>query len=161
MAGDLPQFAASAYASAAYDGGGAGVGSLDQLNEWSNNDLREGIARRIDMVKFNAHNPAHNPLLQMKMESVPMVARRIVKVFVSDPNEAVPLENSLLYQGVEKLTDATDQELFFELDIKAMLDTHNEIRTKIVDKKIKDRTEYLEPIKIRELRMVVVTVAQF
>lgn len=49
----------------------------------------------------------------------------------------------------------------FEVDIKSLLDTHNAVRTKAVDKKVKDRTEYLEPAKIRELKMVVVTIAQF
>jgi hypothetical protein len=32
---------------------------------------------------------------------------------------------------------------------------------KIADKKVKDRTEYLEPAKVRDLKMTVVTVASF
>lgn len=90
-----------------------------------------------------------------------MSARRLVQVFIADPNENIPLEQSLLYSGEQKLTDATDQELFFEIDIKTILAAHNEKRVKIVDKKIKERTEYLEPAKIRDLKMVVVNVASF
>lgn len=90
-----------------------------------------------------------------------MTSRRLVQVFISDPNENVPLSNSLLYSGEQKLTDATDQELFFEIDIKSILEKHNAERVKMVDKKVKERTEYLEPAKIRDLKMVVVTVAQF
>lgn len=65
----------------------------------------------------------------------------------------------MLFKGEEKLTDATDQELFFELDMKDMLEKHNAKRVTVVDKKVKDRTEYLEPAKVRDLKMVVVTVA--
>ena len=90
-----------------------------------------------------------------------MAARRLVQVFIADPNENVPLDQSLLYGGAQKLTDATDQELFFEIDINMILKAHNEKRIKIVDKKIKERIEYLEPAKIRDLKMVVVNVAGF
>lgn len=87
--------------------------------------------------------------------------RRLVQVFIADPDENVPLESSLLYTGEQKLTDATDQELFFEIDIKGILEQHNVARVKIVNKKVKERTEYLEPIKVRDLKMVVVDVASF
>lgn len=90
-----------------------------------------------------------------------MATRRLVQVFIADPNENVPLESSLLYSGEQKLTDATDQELFFEIDIKGILDKHNEKRVKMVDKKVKERVEHLEPAKIRDLKMVVVNVAGF
>jgi len=88
-----------------------------------------------------------------------MPIRRLVQVIIADTNENIPLEDCLLFKGEEKLTDSNDQELFFELDIRDMLAQHNEKRVKIIDKKVKDRTEYLEAAKIRDLKMVVVTVA--
>jgi hypothetical protein len=88
-------------------------------------------------------------------------ARRLVQVCIVDPNENVPLDKCLLFKGDKKLTDATDQELFFEIDIKDILEKHNSERIKIIDKKVKDRTEYLEPAKIRDLKMVVVNIASF
>ena len=87
------------------------------------------------------------------------MSRRIIQIFIADPNENVPLDACILFKGEQKLTDATDQELFFELDIKSILEKHNEARIKVIDKKVKDRTEYLEPAKVRDLKMVVVTVA--
>lgn len=87
--------------------------------------------------------------------------RRIVQVFIADTNENIPLEKSILYKGDQKLTDATDQELFFEIDIKAILEQYNAYRTTVRDKKVKEREEFLEPVKIRDLKMVVVTVAEF
>lgn len=89
------------------------------------------------------------------------MARRIVQVFIADTDENVPLEKSVIYTGEQKLTDATDQELFFEIDIKGILDRHNTYRKTLVNKKVKERTENLEPVKIRELKMVVVTIAEF
>ena len=67
----------------------------------------------------------------------------------------------VLYKGELQLTDLTDQELFYEIDIRALLQVHNERRATIVDKNIKERVEHLEPARIRDLRMQIVTVAQF
>lgn len=89
------------------------------------------------------------------------VALRFVQVFIADPDESLPIENRLLYEGDQKVTDLTDQELFFEIDIKRILDAHNEFRVTQRNKKIKDRTENLEPTRIRDLKMVVVDIATF
>ena len=87
--------------------------------------------------------------------------RRLVQVIIVDPNENVPLEQCVIYRGEQMLTDLTDQELFFELDIKDLLAKHNEKRVKLTDKKIKERVEHLEPAKVRDLKMVVVNIAEF
>lgn len=100
--------------------------------------------------------PRNDPIIEEKVMTL-----RMVQVLIADPNENIPLAQRLIFNGDPKLTDSTDQELFFEIDIKTLLDKHNEVRVKIVDKKVKERTEYLEPIKIRELKMVVVSIATF
>lgn len=90
--------------------------------------------------------------------------RRIVQVFIADPNENIPLEKSLLYQDEKPfLTDLTDQELFYEIDIKSVLDQHNAYRVTVKDKEAsgKDNAVMLEKAKIRDLKMTVVTVASF
>lgn len=102
---------------------------------------------------------ALNAQFQQAKGLFPMSIRRVVQVFIADPNDNISLDDCLLFKSEEKLTDATDQELFFELDIKGLLEKHNEKRVKTIDKKVKDRTEYLEPAKVRDLKMVVVTVA--
>jgi hypothetical protein len=116
----------------------------------------KAVLRRVQQ-----NNAVEDVAIQKKQEIKTMTGRRLVQVFIADPNENVPLDSSMIYVGEQKLTDSNDQELFFELDIKNLLDKHNEKRTKMIDKKVKERTEYLEPVKIRELKMVVVTVAQF
>lgn len=90
-----------------------------------------------------------------------MGTRRLVQVFIADPDENIPLDQCLIYSGEQKLTDATDQELFFEINMRDLLEKHNENRVKLINKKVKERTEYLEPVKIRELEMVVMTIVQF
>jgi len=35
------------------------------------------------------------------------------------------------------------------------------MRTKVINKKVKDRTEYLEPARIRDLKMIVTALASF
>lgn len=86
---------------------------------------------------------------------------RVVQVFIADPNDNLPLKDRLIYQGEPQVTDLTDQELFYEIDIKALLDKHNEKRVATVNKKVKERTEHLDPARIRDLVMTVVTVASF
>lgn len=86
---------------------------------------------------------------------------RLVQVLIADPDENIPLDECLIYNGSPKLTDATDQELYFELDIKTMLEDHNKKRITHIDKKVKERTEHLEPARVRDLKMVVVTLASF
>jgi hypothetical protein len=100
-------------------------------------------------------------LLRSKPKEPDMATRRFVKVLIVDPDPNVPLDDCLLYCGDEKMTDATDQELFFEIDILQILEAHNARRTKVIDKKVKGRTEYLEPARIRDLRMQIVEVAKF
>lgn len=99
---------------------------------------------------------------QLEAEMAAATGRRYVQVFIADPDPKVPLASCLLYSSEPKMTDLTDEELFFEVEIKRILDEHNEkVRTVTVDKAIKDRTQYLEAARIRDLRMNVVTIAQF
>jgi len=90
--------------------------------------------------------------------------RRIVQVFIADTTEDIPLEFGLLYQGEPKFTDLTDEELFFEIGMKGLLDKHNIVREETIDKKAtrkSGRDVYLEPARIRDLKMVVVDIAVF
>lgn len=95
-------------------------------------------------------------------EEKPMSDRRIVQVFIVDPDEKLPLKNALLYQGEPHITDLTDNELFFEIPIKEKLEEHNEIRKKTEDKKAEGKEKkYLESIRIRDLKMTVIEIAAF
>ena len=95
---------------------------------------------------------------------MPNSNRRIVQVFIADPNENVPLDQAVLYKGEQKLTDCTDAELFFELNIGPLLAEHNAKRVKWPDKELTHKVGkdiFLEPVKIRELAMRVVEIAKF
>ena len=143
MANEMPTFAASSYASS--------TASLDEL--FQTNGLETAVSGHRPLLRAHFNQP------QQEMPNMAVaIGRRVVQVFVSDPNPNLSLENCLLYKGDVQVTDLTDQELYFELDIRKLLADHNEKRTKTVDKTIKDRVEYLEPAKIRDLKMSVVTV---
>lgn len=151
MSGDLPAISASSYGSTVYD-------SINDINgNWLGNaafamspPLRQWPAEAVLKPKPDPKPKQEKP-----------VTRRLVQVFIADPDENLPLEAGLLYSGSQKFTDATDQELFFEVDIQTILKAHNDKRVTLINKKIKDRTEYLEAAKIRDLKMVVVNVASF
>lgn len=154
MQRETPSIHASAYTAAVYRPDANIVGGLGIQNDWQ-------ADRRIFQAAAN-QAPLH-PLSAIKQENTPVAnsGRRLIQVFIADPDENVPLDDCLLFKGEPKLTDLTDQELFFEVDIKSILDKHNEKRVKLVNKKVKERVENLEPAKIRDLKMVVVNVAQF
>lgn len=116
--------------------------------------------RRI-MLGQTSHHTIVDQLVAAAEEQLMARKLRIVQVFIVDPNENVSLEDCLLYKGEAKMTDLENNELFFELDIKDILAKHNEKRIKMVNKLIKDRVEYLEPAKIRDLKMNVVDIATF
>lgn len=114
-------------------------------------------------------SPDFNPRKEIAAMAAPAKDKdenqmRVVKVYIADDDDNLKLEQRLLYTGDEKLTDFTDQELFFEVPINDILKKHNDVRAKTVDKKASDkfgREIFLEPVRIRDLKMVVVEVAVF
>lgn len=142
---ELPSITASSYSSSAIDQGAL----LAKL----------GIAPAMQIANAFAQ------VAPAQKEPPPMsTAARIVKVFVADPNDNLPLDKRVLHTGSEQLTDLTDQELFFEVPITEILARHNAVRAATVDRKQAEkfgRDIMLEPARIRDLKMVVVTIAQF
>ena len=89
-------------------------------------------------------------------------ARRLVQVIIVDPDERLAVENAVLHFGDTKITDFTDQELFFDLEIKSLLKKHNAKRLATVDKKAsKSKDVFLDEIRANDLKMVVNTIATF
>lgn len=93
-----------------------------------------------------------------------MSGKRVVQVFVVDPNENLKAGVAMLYKSEQQFTDLTDQELFFEIDIKPILEKHNGVRAETLDRTASNKAGkdiFLEPIRIRDLKMVVSTIAEF
>lgn len=161
MIQDLPMFASTAHTHSTYAGGMV-YGGYD--NTAGNTPWIPHIdplrARRVQQVLQSASTEVQAKPKVSKMAEK-QVKRRIVQVFVADPDENVPLDHCVLYTGPQIATDLTDQELFFEIDIKNLLDAHNKKRVEWNDKSIKSKEKKLEPAKIRDLVMTVVTVASF
>lgn len=157
---ELPRIANCAYSASTFAGN-----EWDQLTTTGSLGCStQSITRPPDF--YNApNNFVWTSIDQTPQQESKMQTRRIVQVFIADPNENVPLEKALLYQDEKPhLTDLTDQELFFELDIKEILLKHNEFRVTVVDKEAsegKNKDVLLESAKIRDLKMTVVSVATF
>jgi hypothetical protein len=131
--------------------------------------------RRVPPINVNdivhewdkAFDQSPAPFIPPQNQGVQTVGRRLVQVFIIDPDERMPLDESILHQSNDPfLTDLTDQEIFYGLHIAEMLSGHNERRAETLDKKATNQNHhgenvYLEPIRVRDLRMVVVTMANF
>lgn len=161
---ELPNITKSAYSATAYNPGVIGATLPNHIPKQSPFDLEE-VQRRIQgHLPLWAKVNDNADWIQPSQKEQKAVAIRIVKVYIADPSEDLPLNKRILYTGEEKLTDLTDQELFFELNIGDLLKGHNEVRATTLDKKASTRTGkdiFLEPARIRDLKMVVVNVATF
>lgn len=156
---EMPEITKTAYSS-----------SSSSLDPSTSDERQHAMFRRFQMEQqqFDQESPTHAFLAVDPADCLPVEEgedmRRIVQVFIADTTEDIPLENGLLHQGEPKFTDLTDEELFFEIGMKDLLDKHNEIREKTLDKKAtkkSGRDVYLEPARIRDLKMVVVDIAVF
>jgi hypothetical protein len=94
----------------------------------------------------------------------PVVDLRIVRVVIADVDKSLPVESRIIHHGIEQVTELTDEELFFEVPIVDLLKKHNELRAKTLNKADTAKAGkdvFLEPIRVRDLRMVVVDIADF
>lgn len=143
---------------------GSGGNAADFLTQYSR-DADEVFKAHADWVGGKAKATKKYDVQQIieKTEGKAMAedTKRLVRVLIVDPDSAVPAEDALLYDSKEQFTDKTDQELYFEAPIQELLKEHNAKRVQIINKDMKERTEFLEEARIRDLNMVVVTVAEF
>lgn len=162
---EMPEITKSAYS----------ISSSSESSSPSTSDDRSQMAQfrrfQLEHSQFQDQESPTHAFLAIKPEDCMPVAegevedmRRIVQVFIADTTEDIPLEFGLLYKGEGKFTDLTDEELFFEIGMKDLLDKHNIIREETLDKKAtkkSGRDVFLEPARIRDLKMVVVDIAIF
>lgn len=151
---ELPTMQSSAYAASTYDPSAF-------ANQMTLGDASAQLGHLIQQQPLRTL-AARVPIPVIEKE--PVMTRRLVQVLIADTNESVPLDAALLYSGAPLFTDLADDELFFELDIKGMLAIHNVKRVTFPDKKAvigKDGPTMLEPARVRNLKMNVVTIASF
>lgn len=171
MADDLPKLVNHAMASNTYNPGDyfSPVQTTTTIaGNWRHQERLhdQGMLQNLGSLlagQFDNQYPS-NLTTEKQMAAITKSNRRVVQVFIVDPDERVPLDKSLLHHSEPKLTDLTDQELFYEIEIKKILDTHNEARIKILDKRASERAGKdinMEPIRIRDLVMTIVDVAKF
>jgi hypothetical protein len=174
---ELPTFTSSAHSHSTYSGMGLGnaplvwnATGLTVVNDPSINPYSTSATRRVTTHAHNTH--AHHtgtiyPVTQPKQDDIMAAATktRIVRVFLVDPDTRVPVEKRVLHRTEELTTDDTDQELFFQLPVTQLLAKHNAYREGVeFDEKESGETKRrkgLKPVRIRDLKMTVVTLAEF
>lgn len=155
------------------------VGKGSALFNWNQGSDNEWVSEQAEKAAYAyKHQPRRvekasdileklkeqNKNKQAKSMSNQEAALRIVRVIVADPDINLPLANRVLHDSKEKITDLDDRELFFEINIKDILDAHNKVREVTIDKaatKESGKQINLEPIRIRDLKMTVVNIAAF
>lgn len=165
-AGDFPQITNSSYGANTQ---WLGTLTADGVTQWEQDDspnLLRGLKQRSPLGKAaeDVLDLTTSILFQHQQNQTNMSTRRIVKVFIADPHPDVPMDKALLHKGDEKWTDSTNEELYFEIPINDLLKTHNAERVKWLDKEATRKAGkdiYLEPVRIRDLKMVVVEIAKF
>ena len=177
---ELPNMRMANYAVSTTNYTSDGVGHRWVPQEHGDEDFDRWGARRVRVAPFGrddvdsmvlaaAKKAREAPKPAPKADAVEeenrdMTAKRLVRVIIVDPHDDIPTEDAVLYMGTETFTDKTDQELFFDIPIGDMLKEHNERRVKVRDKKAskgKEREQFLEPARIRDLDMVVLTISDF
>jgi hypothetical protein len=148
----------------------------EDLRQAHQKHMREELRRIPSQIQLAGNSDAQNQAVANVLRGVPLrrlmldeaqnvpseifksMSKRLVRVFLVDPNASIPLDASMLYKSEEKLTDLTDQELFFEMPVQELLAKHNALRVTLVDKeasKLSNKDVLLEPAKIRDLTMTV------
>lgn len=162
--GDMPTITGSSYTTSNWAGVIDGhdqpgnFGRLQQIRAVAQN-WRPGQIIPLALPEQQQPN-----ILLYNAGEAPTMTKRIVRVYLADTDDNVPLAQSLLFSSEEKFTDLTDQELYFEIPIKEVLDKHNALRGTIVNRKATERIGkeiFLDPVKIRDLKMTVVSIATF
>ncbi len=174
---ELPTMTASAYKYNTLAGGGGGggggggahgLGGLRAINQLVATGTT--LTDTTSDCRINPFNHISNNLAYFspKQEVVDMSKSngssklRVVRVFLVDPDERVPVEKRVLHKTEEITTDATDQELFFDIPVSELLKAHNKYRETIEweDSEGEAKTG-LKEVRVRDLTMSVTTLAQF
>jgi hypothetical protein len=175
MATEMPSFSNAAYSSNTYDSTAmlSGVGVSNAMWPDLTTDAADAAAvatavNEMKLLRARAAGVAPRRMPAPTVEVVPPIIqqedkfmRRIVRVFLIDTNESVPNDSAVLHATAEQVTDLTDQELFYEIDVKGLLDKHNAKRVTFRDKSIKSKETMLEPARVRDLKLHVLELARF
>lgn len=166
---DTPIMQSSNYVSRAYGGANSwGIAADDEAADFVG-QATQGVLRQMGLaaagvagVGAAAPFQAFQSQTQEQDQTMANVnKKRLVRVVLVDPNDNIPINRQVLYKGDETYTDQTDEELRYELNLKEILAKHNEYRVTVIDKTVKERTQHLEPARLRDLVFNVIIAAIF
>lgn len=143
--------------------GAFGVGHISYSPDFENRRKQVEDYKYLDAVLAKRKEP-ESILTQAFKEAIKNVAKaRVIQVFIADNDCNIEVAKRLLYKGEQLFTDLSDQDLFYDIEIKALITKHNEYRATVLNESKSTATEkvFLKPIKVSELSMVVAVLAEF
>jgi hypothetical protein len=160
---DLPNFTASNYTTTVTRGD-----TGNNFNMWTGDSTDPYAVPEQFYRRFNAHKAVGaiasiGNCAQPKEDPMSATNKlRVVRIFLVDPDERIPVDKRILHKTEEMITDATDQELFHGIPVADLLKDHNMLRATIEweDGEGKSKTG-IKDARIRDLVMSVTTIAQF
>lgn len=171
---NLPRFTASSYTTNTSNlgqliGSGSILGGSITLGGTADRRITVGDGWSENAIAHYKQAYQHFNQPQEAQMSKPVVdvtsKLRIVRVFLVDPDNRVPVGKRVLYRSDELTTDATDQELYFDIPVNDLLKAHNAERADVEwEEKTSEGTKTrkgLKEVRIRDLVMSVTTIAQF
>lgn len=164
--GDMPTMNTLNYAHSTYQGvAGRGLQAASAVaRTWSGDETRDHWAKKVEVhQQLSALAQTLTEEKGQKVATKP--TRRLIRLLVVDPHPSVPLDQCVLYQSDEKMTDLSDQDLFYEIASELMpkLKAHNEKRVTWNERAKADNEKAvkLEPARISDLTMTTVVIASF
>lgn len=170
---DLPEMAPSAYTSTSYRLGNDQLGAHVGLQATSGGGAQDAYHLTLNAQQWQTHvmppqKFLHDLVSKNEGPDMPDKAAdkdkdRLVRVVIADTNKSVPMERRVIYKSEEFYTDLSDVELYYEADVMSLLRKHNEYRTTLIDKATEGnrKERHLDPARVRDLHMAVVTIASF
>jgi len=103
-------------------------------------------------------------LKKLRKKKMKQVTKRLVQVFVVDPDKRVDDEHSVVHKSEVMVSSKTNEELFYDVDWKAVLAAHNTYRASVVHddrSEVRGKDIHLKPVKVSDLERQVVVLANF
>jgi hypothetical protein len=115
------------------------------------------LPRTVDDLIHEVVSPKSESIDQeiQELPNMPQISRRVVQLFILDPDPKVPNENSLVWEGKTKVTDLSDEELWFDEGVNSGA----QIREQLKKHNLKRKELELEEVRLRDLQRKVSLIA--
>ena len=130
---------------------------VSQVNRWNTGNPYPNKNKDMFIYDKVKHDISEKTIISGEKK----MNRRIVNIYIVDADTNVPSERALIYKKENIFTDATDQELLFDMNIPELLKEYNRFRVTVRDNSFKQEQIMLEPARIGDLQLRIVEICKF